>query len=186
MTRRRLSPDQRRLVRERQGNLCSCGCNEPLAARVEYDHDTALWAGGDNDIANFRALRPGCHTKKTVSEAKQRGKEKRIREQDGLRRKKLTRKEKIALRWAKRRQRRRKAMTEAPKPKLPHWWEGEAPKEIWWPDQEGQRYIRADIADAQHEALVRVARMSGEAEPRLPEEIAAMVDKALAKGETDG
>ena len=77
MTRRRLSPDQRRLVRERQGNLCSCGCNEPLAARVEYDHDTALWAGGDNDIANFRALRPGCHTKKTVSEAKQRGKEKR-------------------------------------------------------------------------------------------------------------
>ena len=104
MTRRRLSPDQRRLVRERQGNLCSCGCNEPLAARVEYDHDTALWAGGDNDIANFRALRPGCHARKTASEAKQRGKEKRIREQDGLRRKKLTRKEKIARRWAKRRQ----------------------------------------------------------------------------------
>ena len=104
MTRRRLSPDQRRLVRERQDNLCACGCANPLGARVEYDHETAIWAGGNNDISNFRALRPGCHASKTASEAKQRGKEKRIREQDGLRRKKLTRKEKIARRWAKRRQ----------------------------------------------------------------------------------
>ena len=72
------------MIRERQDNLCACGCAHPLGARVEYDHEAALWADGSDDIANLRALRPGCHASKTAKEAGQRAKEKRIRHQDGL------------------------------------------------------------------------------------------------------
>ena len=88
---------------------------------------------------------------------------------------------------------------EAPKPKIPHWWDGPPPMDIWWPDKDGQRYVRADIADGYREALHKarafMMRQSNDAHERgtawqlAPEgnTVANEIEEALAKGdEGDG
>lgn len=62
-------PRVRARVVERQGGVCGCGCGVKLGAAgegVEFDHETALIAGGENRESNLRALRQPCHAAKTV------------------------------------------------------------------------------------------------------------------------
>ena len=93
--RRYLSGKDKLLVRQRQDNLCACGCKEPLAmGGTQYDHALPLSLGGSNDLENFRALNPRHHMKKTIRELKARAKIARIQTQDGLRIKKKSRADK--------------------------------------------------------------------------------------------
>lgn len=95
--RRKLTGAQKRTIIERQGNVCACGCGACLLspeAAVEFDHTEDRWKGGSEELSNFRALLKGCHLKKTRQETTRRAKEKRIREQGGLMRPKLNKRQK--------------------------------------------------------------------------------------------
>lgn len=76
--RRSLTPSQKRLVRERFGECCGCGCKEPLEGRIHYDHVLPLWLGGSNELDNFAPLKAHHHIAKTAKEATTRGKVRRI------------------------------------------------------------------------------------------------------------
>lgn len=95
--RRYLSDKEKMVVLARQNMICACrsSCTEPLTfGRIRYDHVLPLWAGGSNDLSNFAALVYGHHQDKTNIEATARAKADRIAASDGLRRKRLSKREK--------------------------------------------------------------------------------------------
>jgi hypothetical protein len=77
--RKKLTPSQAARVIERQNWICGCGCNERLEiGRIHLDHATPLWAGGSNDLSNFRALKLKHHLAKTSKEAAERARADRL------------------------------------------------------------------------------------------------------------
>lgn len=95
--RRKFSPSVYAQILDRQGGLCGCGCGEALGddpRGIEFDHLIELWNGGADSPDNLRALKPKHHATKTVREAKARAKVKRIAARDGLRKPRLTQRDK--------------------------------------------------------------------------------------------
>lgn len=94
MRRRRFHPRTYADIIARQDGLCACGCDEPLGTDprdIEYDHAVPLWNGGEDTPENLRALKKKHHFDKTRRETRARAKMKRIAGRDGLRRRKLSR-----------------------------------------------------------------------------------------------
>lgn len=77
--RRSLSPKEKALVRDRQGDLCGCGCKRELSKYAHaLDHITEIWEGGTNALENFQALvEDPCHKAKTAAATKRRAKAER-------------------------------------------------------------------------------------------------------------
>ncbi len=97
--RRYLSTGEKVKVISRQNGRCACGCREKLeVGSIQYDHAFPIHLGGTNDMENFRALITKHHLKKTKKEAKVRAKIRRIKETGGLKRKKLSVKDKAIAR----------------------------------------------------------------------------------------
>ena len=92
MVRRTISSHVKAAILQRQGGGCSVCGNED--GPFEYDHVKPLWLGGRDHQDNLTAKCAPCHQKKTVVEASRRAKMKRIKEQSGLLKKKLNKKEK--------------------------------------------------------------------------------------------
>ena len=81
MRRRRFHPRVYAEIVARQDGICACGCGEPLGSDprlIEFDHETALADGGEDNIGNMKALRKSCHRMKTTRENIERAKAKRI------------------------------------------------------------------------------------------------------------
>lgn len=92
MVRRNIRPVTKVLILTRQGGACSeCGTK---TGPFEYEHVKPLWLGGRDHPDNLTAKCVSCHKAKTVAEASNRAKMKRIREQDGLLKRKLNKREK--------------------------------------------------------------------------------------------
>ena len=100
--RRRFSPKTYRDILVKQAWRCAC-CGELLggpvghpcaiSAAYHFDHILPLHLGGKDEPENLQALKRGHHAKKTHKEASARAKTKRIIAQDGLRRKKPSKKD---------------------------------------------------------------------------------------------
>ena len=91
--RRRFSPSVYRAILVKQGWRCAC-CGEFLDQfKFTFDHILPLHLGGKDEPENLQALKRGHHAKKTHKEASARAKCKRIIAQDGLRRKKPSKKD---------------------------------------------------------------------------------------------
>lgn len=88
-------------ILKRQRNICACGCGVKMtrAEGYEADHILALWNGGADDADNLQFLRAPCHKAKTIDEAPKRAKANRIVKQDGLRKPKLSKRDKALARW---------------------------------------------------------------------------------------
>lgn len=95
-SRKRFAKHVYRDILFRQNFNCACGCREIILPGdvVNYDHWTPLHLGGEDTPANLRALKGAHHLKKTVAEAKARGKVRRIVLKSGLRTKGKNAKEK--------------------------------------------------------------------------------------------
>ena len=97
-SRRRFSPRVYKAIIDRQGGICACGCNEKLGddpRAFQFDHTRELWDGGEDTPENLQALLIGHHRRKTNGNTRQRAKLKRIAERDGLRKPKLTARDKV-------------------------------------------------------------------------------------------
>lgn len=96
-TRHRFPLPVYRAILRRQRNRCACGCRKKFDGirDINWDHITALADGGTDTPDNLQALKLRHHKKKTKREGKARAKVKRIQETDGLRKKKLSRREKV-------------------------------------------------------------------------------------------
>ena len=92
--RRRFPPKVYREILVKQGWKCAC-CGVPLGEvwKYHFDHILPLHLGGKDEPENLQALKRGHHAKKTHKEASARAKCKRIIAQDGLRRKKPSKKD---------------------------------------------------------------------------------------------
>ena len=88
--RHRFTPSIYRAILVRQKWQCACGCDLLLstAGIYHFDHAMPLDLGGEDTPENLQALIKGHHAKKTHKEASARAKTKRIIAQDGLRKKK--------------------------------------------------------------------------------------------------
>ena len=87
MRRRRFHPRVYAGIVERQEGICACGCGEALGTdprEFEFDHEIPLWKGGDDSPENLRARKKKHHLPKTVAEAKERAKMKRVMERGGM------------------------------------------------------------------------------------------------------
>ena len=96
--RRRFSPRVYWAIIDRQGGICGCGCREALGAdprAFQFDHIRELWDEGEDTPENLQALLVGHHIAKTAREGKTRAKTNRIAERDGLRKPKLTARDKV-------------------------------------------------------------------------------------------
>ena len=94
--RRRFTHKVYRDLRVKQDWKCAC-CDEPFYQDGEsrigplpyhFDHVFGLELGGKDEPENLQALKRGHHQRKTDRETTARAKTKRIQAQDGLRRKK--------------------------------------------------------------------------------------------------
>lgn len=96
--RRSLSASEKLTVMRRQDFKCNCGCGETLdPTDTHYDHILPLWLGGTNDISNFQALKRKHHGKKTTKEAKNRAKADRIRNREGLLKKRMSERDRAVM-----------------------------------------------------------------------------------------
>lgn len=98
MPRRRFHPRIYAEIIERQDGKCACGCGEELGTDprdIQYDHERPLWNGGEDTPENLRAVKRKHHLLKTIGEARDRAKMKRIIERDGLRKPRMSRRDKI-------------------------------------------------------------------------------------------
>ena len=96
--RKRFHPRTYADIVERQGGICACGCGEELGTdprSIHYDHQVPLWNGGEDKPENLQALKPKHHLIKTGREAGDRAKMKRIIERDGMRKPRMSRRDKI-------------------------------------------------------------------------------------------
>lgn len=96
--RRKFHPRTYAEIVERQHGICACGCGEPLGTDrrgMHFDHELPLWNGGEDTPDNLRALLPKHHLLKTIREATDRAKMKRIIDQDGLRKRKENREDRL-------------------------------------------------------------------------------------------
>ena len=95
--RRHFSPSVYRAILVRQNWKCACGCNLLLstAGIYHFDHILPLSLGGLDEESNLQALILGHHKAKSHKEASARAKTKRIIAQDGLRRKKVSERDKV-------------------------------------------------------------------------------------------
>jgi len=76
--------------------ICDCGCGERMEkGLIQFDHELPLHLGGTDTLDNLRAVRTSCHKKKTIAEAKARGKVRRIQKSKGLTKKRPNKKEKM-------------------------------------------------------------------------------------------
>ena len=66
-TRRSVSETKKKYVAAQQGWKCG-GCQKPLPAWFEVDHQVRLDAGGSNHVSNLVAMCRDCHGKKTALE----------------------------------------------------------------------------------------------------------------------
>ena len=90
-------------ILKKQKMLCACGCGVKLEkGAIDFDHIVPLHLGGADSPDNLRALRLECHKIKTVTESKVRAKIRRIKESDGLTKKRLNKKEKMVRRMKRR------------------------------------------------------------------------------------
>ena len=91
-SRKRFSPSVYRDILVKQAWRCAC-CGEcfykdGVSLGFHFDHMLPLSLGGLDEESNLQALIKGHHAKKTHREASARAKTKRIIAQDGLRKKK--------------------------------------------------------------------------------------------------
>ncbi len=67
-------------IRDRQGDKCALtGHKFQTGDKVEYDHATPLWLGGENRESNLQAVLADAHKRKTQAEATVRAKVNSIR-----------------------------------------------------------------------------------------------------------
>ncbi len=97
MTRRRFPLPVYRSILRRQRNRCACGCRRRFDGLqdINWDHIVALVDGGEDTAENLQALKLKHHKRKSARETTARAKVKRIQETDGLRKKKLSRRDKV-------------------------------------------------------------------------------------------
>ncbi len=86
-----------RAILKRQRNRCACGCRKKFSGirDIHFDHIIALADGGTDTPDNLQALKLKHHKRKSKREGKTRAKVKRIRETNGLLKKKLSRRERV-------------------------------------------------------------------------------------------
>ena len=99
--RRTFPPSVYASIIARQQQRCACGCKEPLGddpRAFDFDHILPLWLGGKDEPENLQALKPKHHTPKTSREAGQRAKIERIKDRDGLHKRKMSAKDKMLAR----------------------------------------------------------------------------------------
>ena len=92
--RRRFHPRVYAEIISRQEGICACGCGESLGSDprdIEFDHAIELWAGGEDTPDNLRALLKRHHLVKTIREAKDRAKFRRIAERGGMSKRRMNR-----------------------------------------------------------------------------------------------
>ena len=85
--RKRFHPKVYAGIIARQGGICGCGCGEELGAdprEIQFDHHFGLEAGGTDTPDNLRAMKRKHHTQETAREAGVRGKTRRIKARDGM------------------------------------------------------------------------------------------------------
>ena len=102
MRRRRFHPKVYAEIIERQDGICACGCNEPLGTDprdIQFDHETPLHLGGTDTPGNLRALKRRHHLAKTIREAKDRGKFRRIAERDGMGKRRMNQQDRMLARY---------------------------------------------------------------------------------------
>jgi len=95
--RKRFSPNVYASIIERQRGRCGCGCREKLGddpRQIEFDHVLGLEEGGPDTPGNLRAVKKKHHLEITKAQTKRRAKVKRIKERDGLRKSKLSQRDK--------------------------------------------------------------------------------------------
>lgn len=100
--RRKFHPRTYAAIVERQNGICACGCGEPLGTDrrdMHFDHEIALWNGGEDSPDNLRALKKKHHLLKTIREATDRAKMKRIIDRDGLRKRRENRQDRMFARY---------------------------------------------------------------------------------------
>ena len=94
--RRRFHPRVLADIVKRQDGKCACGCGEALGTDprdIQFDHANPLWNGGKDDPENLRALKKKHHLAKTVRETKDRAKMKRIVNQSGMIKRRMSRRD---------------------------------------------------------------------------------------------
>lgn len=102
MRRKRFSPRTYAEIIERQGGKCGCGCRKSLGTdprNIRFDHCIPLWNGGADSPDNLQALLPRHHRAKTSQEATARAKVKRIAERDGLRKPRMSQRDKVLAKY---------------------------------------------------------------------------------------
>jgi len=102
--RKRFAPNVYAGIVARQNGKCACGCGEPLGdpRDIEFDHALDLQWGGQDTPENLRALLKRHHLEKTVRGHKDRAKVERIRQQDGLRKRKMNARDKAMAKMMER------------------------------------------------------------------------------------
>lgn len=84
------------LILRTQKFICACGCGEKLKkGEIDFDHHLPLHLGGKDTVDNLRAVRKECHKEKTTKESKVRAKIRRIKSSNGLKKRRLNKKEKL-------------------------------------------------------------------------------------------
>ncbi len=102
MRRRRFPPRVYAEIVKRQDGICACGCGEALGTDprdIQYDHEIPLWKGGEDTPENLRALRKKHHLAKTIGEAKDRAKFRRIAERGGMTKRRMSRHDRDLARY---------------------------------------------------------------------------------------
>ena len=97
MRRRRYPPRVYASIIARQDGFCACECGESLGSDprdINFDHHIPLWQGGEDTPENLRALKKRHHLAKTISEAKDRAKFRRIADRAGLRKRRMNQQDK--------------------------------------------------------------------------------------------
>lgn len=102
MRRRRFHPKTYAEIIERQDGICACGCDEPLGTDprdIQFDHEVALHLGGADTPDNLRALKKKHHLVKTIREAKDRGKFRRIADQGGMTKRRMNQQDRMLAKY---------------------------------------------------------------------------------------
>ena len=95
--RRKFSPKVYMGILLKQNGRCNCGCGEFIhkVEDINWDHILPLAMDGRDEPENIQALLKGHHVLKSGKEASARAKVVRIQDQGGLRKKKLSQKDRV-------------------------------------------------------------------------------------------
>ena len=102
MTRRQFHPRVKAEIVKRQDGICACGCGAPLGTDprdIQYDHEIPLHLDGEDTAENLRALKKKHHLVKTIREAKDRAKFRRIVDRGGMGKRRMNQQDRMLARY---------------------------------------------------------------------------------------